>query len=87
MKNLTELKKQSKLLETKIQIGKNGITDNLIMQINNQLDKNKLVKIKALKSSNQNMKEIIEKIVKKTNSTLVDNIGFTLTVYREKKVK
>ena len=84
-KQLKELRSKARLLEAKIQIGKNGITPNLITQINNQLEKNKIVKIKALKSSlaNKSMKEIVEEIVNKTNSTLVNSIGFTLTIYKK----
>ena len=82
-----EMRSKAKAIEISMQIGKNGITDTVIEQIKKQLDSRELVKIKALKSAveNSTMKEIIEKIALKTDSELIDSIGFTFTVYRKKR--
>jgi RNA-binding protein len=82
-----DLRSRAKAIEVSVQIGKNGITDTLIEQIINQLGAKELVKVKALRSAveNQSMKEIVEKVVLKTGSILIDSIGFTFVVYKKKR--
>jgi len=82
-----DLRGRAKVLDVSVQIGKNGITDTVIEQINRQLDSRELVKIKALKSAveSSNIKEIVEKVVLKTDSALIDSIGFTFVIHRKKR--
>ena len=45
-----QLRKESKILSPGIIIGKNGLSDNVVKNIKTELSKNKIVKIRILKS-------------------------------------
>ena len=80
-----ELIKMSKLLEPAVMIGKNGITDNTIENIKKILEKRKLIKVKMLKSfiKDKNRKEITEEIAAKTNSKVIQQVGFVVVLKRD----
>ena len=60
-----------------IQIGKNGITDNLIVEIKNQLKKRKELRVKILKSARteKDRKEIAAEVASLTNARLLQLRG------------
>ena len=70
-------------------IGKSGVTDALLGQVDRQLDANEIVKVKVHKTSPENAEvaELANKIAEKTTSEIVDVRGRTFTIYREKKVR
>ncbi|MFQ6094944.1 MAG: YhbY family RNA-binding protein [Candidatus Bathyarchaeia archaeon] len=72
-----------------ILIGKGGPTDNLVKEVSKQVDKNKVVKIKLLKSAlkNRDADDIIQKITHETNSTLIDRRGHVFILYKPRKRK
>ncbi|MFP4112431.1 MAG: YhbY family RNA-binding protein [Candidatus Woesearchaeota archaeon] len=86
-KTLNELKKRSVSLSPLIRLGKNGINDNVISEIDKMLSKRGLVKIKLLRSYTDitGIGETIETITKKTGSDLVSQKGYVITVYRKPK--
>ena len=70
-------------------IGKSGVTDALLGQIDRQLDANEIVKVKVHKTSPENAEvaELANKIAEKTTSDIVDVRGRTFTIYRQKKAR
>ncbi len=81
---ISELKSKSKLLRPIVRIGKNGIDETQIDEIKKHLKKRKLIKIKLLKSSRkESIKEIAKEVAEKTNSILVDIIGFVFVLYKK----
>ena len=81
---ISELKSKSKLLRPIVRIGKNGIDETQIDEIKKHLKKRKLIKIKLLKSSRkESIKEIAKEVAEKTNSILVDVIGFVFVLYKK----
>ena len=80
-----ELKEKAKTLEPVIRIGKNGLTESTIKEIKKQLNKKKLIKVKLLKAfiNNKNKKEVAKEIAKKTNSRLIDLVGFVIVLYKD----
>ena len=74
----------SKSLKPRIIIGKNGLTENVINDIIHELKNHELVKIKILNNyiADKEKKSVVEEIVKKTNSKLIDFIGFTVVLSR-----
>ena len=72
-------------LNAKFNIGKNGITDNVVSNIKNELKKESLVKIRILKNyiEDKDKKAIAQELVDKTNSRLVQFIGFTVVLTRK----
>ncbi len=62
----------------KIRIGKNGITENIVVEVENILKKNNLIKVKCLKViPNENTRLIAENIAKLTKSKIVEIRGKT----------
>lgn len=81
------LKQKAKALTPTIQIGKKGITDSLIEEIKKQVKKRNLVKIKILKSfaEKEDRKSIAALLAEKTDSVLIDQVGFIVVL--GKKIK
>ena len=67
------------------QIGKNGINNNLIKQIDEALEARELIKITVLETSPDTAKVFGIEISEKTNSELVQVIGNKITLFRKKK--
>jgi RNA-binding protein len=65
------------------QIGKHGITENFVKQINDALEARELIKIKVLKNSILDAKEAANDLSEMTNSDIVQIIGNKFVLYRE----
>jgi RNA-binding protein len=70
-----------------IWIGRDGTSGDLIKEVEKQLDKNKMVKVKILKSAlaEQEAKQIALKIAEETGSSLVEVRGHTFMLYKHRK--
>jgi RNA-binding protein len=86
-KKVKELKQQSAEKEPTVWIGKSGVTDALLGQINRQLDANEIVKVKVHKTSPEDAEvaELAHRIAEEMTSEIVDVRGRTFTIYRQKK--
>jgi RNA-binding protein len=84
-KQRTYLKKLAHDLQPLFQIGKNGITENFIEQINQALDARELIKCKVLNNSLLDAKETANELARVTNAEFVQAIGNKFTLYRESK--
>ena len=90
MKVATNLRKKLKddllvIREEKAQvlIGKNGLTESLIKEINNNLERNKLLKIKFQKNFlTDDLNADIQSICTKTKSTFIEKRGRTIIIYK-----
>lgn len=67
------------------QVGKSGISENFIKQLDDALEARELIKITVLETAPENVKELGNKLAQKTNSTLVQTIGSKIVLYRKKK--
>jgi len=81
---LKDLKVQSHNLEPTVMVGKAGITDQTIAEIQAQLKKKRLIKVKLLKSAREEMKEQAQTLAQQTNSTLVRQVGGIIVLYKER---
>lgn len=84
-KQIKQLKKEAHHLDPIFQIGKNGINDNFITQVDDALNKRELIKISVLQNCLEDKDTLAETIESKTNSHIVTIIGNTIIVYRESK--
>ena len=84
-KMLKDLRRESKILAPSIIIGKNGLTDNVIKNIKNDLSKERLVKIKILKTyiDSEGKEKIFDDIASQTGAKVVHTLGFTITLTRK----
>ena len=84
MKQIIQLISKAKNFEPILRICKNGLTENVLNELIKLLKKKKLIKIKLLKSSvSKNKKELINEIVQKTDSELIESVGNMVVLYRE----
>jgi RNA-binding protein len=70
-----------------IWIGKGGVSQELLEEIEKQLDKKEIVKIKILKTAleGNEAKQIASRIVEQTEASLVEVRGHTFILYRRRK--
>ena len=85
MKEKIMLRSKAKTIEPVVRIGKSGLTDSMIGEINKNLIKRRLIKIKLLKSPDERKEkeELIKSIVEKTQSELVDSVGNIIVLYKK----
>jgi len=67
------------------QIGKEGLSENLIIVLNDALEAHELIKISVLKNCSSNIKEVAYDISSQTNSELIQIIGRNIVLYRKSK--
>ena len=81
---LYQLKSDASKISPVLNIGKNGVTESLIEELNNKLKVNRLVKVRVLKSAEEgkDLKTIADEIAVSTRSTLIDVRGRTVVLYR-----
>ena len=69
-----------------IWIGKNGVSQQMLAEIDRQLEKTEMVKVRILKTAltTDKAKTIASNIAKSTKSILVEVRGHTIILYRKK---
>ena len=67
-----------------INIGKNGLNDNVIEEIKRQLEANELVKLKFAKNIARDKDKFIDDIVSQTRAKLLDVRGHVAVIYKKK---
>ncbi len=84
---MRRLQSKSRNMDPTIWIGKEGASEALMKQVENQLKTRELVKVKIQKSalSETGTTDVAEKVVASTSSTLVEVLGHTFTVYKRKE--
>lgn len=71
-------------LEPIIQLGKEGISDNLITQIDDTLDARELIKIRVhLETAPEVPKELAQQLAQKLQAEVIQVIGGIIVLYRE----
>lgn len=79
------LRALSNRLEAIFQIGKNGLNDNLIKQVDDALEARELIKLSVLETAPEDIYSLANALAMNTNSTLVQIVGNKMTLYRPKK--
>ena len=67
------------------QVGKNGVSDNLVTQLSDALEAREIIKISVLENSDFDVKELGILLADKTNSELIQTVGNKITLFRQKK--
>ena len=71
-------------IEPIFQVGKLGINDNLIKQVDDALEARELIKLTVLETAPNDAKDIAIELANNTNSTVVQVIGRKITLYRKR---
>lgn len=72
-------------LDSVFQIGKGGINENFIKQIDGALETQELIKIKILQNSLVEPKEALNELIEATGAEYVQAIGSKIVIYRKSK--
>lgn len=72
-------------LDPIFQVGKGGVNENFIKQIDDVLEKRELIKISILQNAEVEKDEVAEILVEETGAELVQIIGKVIVLYRESK--
>ena len=86
-KQRAQLRSLSNSIETIFQIGKGGISDALIKQIMEALEKRELIKLRILENSPVSVEEAAQDIAEKSEAELVFVIGSRFVLYKKSKEK
>ena len=80
-----QLRSRARLMEPLVRIGKNGLTDNAIIQVKRLVAKRKLVKVKFLKSflETNDRRAAARKLAGATGSEIIDQVGFVVVLYKK----
>ena len=79
-----ELKALSHSLHPVVMIGKSGLSDSVINELNRALDSHELIKIKAQIDDRLARNALLEEICDKLDSAAVQHIGKIFVIYRPK---
>jgi len=71
-------------LEPIIQVGKGGISDNLIQQVDDALEARELVKGRILKNAAEDVRDAAEYLAEATDAEVVQVIGNIFLLYRQR---
>lgn len=87
MESISKLRDSAVHLEPSVRIGKNGLTTGIVNDIKALLDKRHLIKIKILQGAleQEQKEELIGKVVEETGAILVQQVGLTFTLYKQKR--
>ena len=69
--------------DTIMQIGKGGISENLIKTVSDALEARELIKLKVLENSEESPRSAAEALAQATDSEVVTVIGTKFVLYRE----
>ena len=72
-------------LDTIFQIGKGGVTENTVKQVDDALEARELIKLRSLETSPVSSREAADGIAVKTHSDVVQVIGTRFVLYRESR--
>jgi RNA-binding protein len=76
------LRKIGHQMDPIIQIGKSGVTEPVIRQVDEALEARELIKARVLQSCTDSIESIAEQLVKATGAEVVQSIGNILLFYR-----
>lgn len=89
MRKIKELKKYWQQRKAEIRIGKAGLSENILREIDRRLKEQEIVKVKILRSAftveRKDRFQIAQEVAEKLNAILVEVRGKTFIVYRERR--
>ena len=84
-KQRAQLRGMANTMDTILQIGKGGISEQTLKQVDNALTARELIKIRTLETSPLSSRESADQIAEKIGADVVQVIGTKIVLYRESK--
>lgn len=82
-KQRSHLKGIANNIDSIFQLGKNGLTENFIKQIDAALESREIVKVNVLKNCDLDPTEVANELVEGLSAEFVQSIGRKFVIYRE----
>ena len=88
--NLSKVQSKKEIMRNslnaiEINIGKNGVNESVLGELERQLKNNEIVKVRFTRTIASNKDEFLEEIVSETRSELVDVRGNVAVLYKRKR--
>ncbi len=77
-----KLRSMAQTINPIAQIGKNGVTDNVLAEINICLEQHELIKISVLRNAEMSAKDVLQDVAQATGAEPITAIGNKIVVYR-----
>lgn len=74
-------------LKPVVQLGANGLTEGVLVEINNALDHHELIKVKVPSEDREEKKLIMDAIVRETQAVNLQTIGHILVLFKQSSEK
>ena len=84
---IRHLRAKAHALKPVVMLGANGLTANVLAEINGALDHHELIKVKVVAEDREQKAEFVETICAELQATKVQVLGHNLTLFRAKKKK
>lgn len=84
-KDRAKLRKLAHNLSPSINIGKEGVTKNLINEIDVALENKELIKVKGLQNSDIDAKSLINELAAELKAEPIQRVGKVMVLYRRSK--
>ncbi len=78
-----QLRAMANDMETILQIGKSGILETTVKQVNDALEARELIKLRILETCPTSVRETADQLSQMTNSDVVQVIGSRFILYKE----
>ena len=84
-KERARLRSQANMLKPIVMIGKDGLSETVIDQIDQIIEIRELIKIKIQNNSAEDARNVAEEVAKELNAEVIQVIGGIVVLYRESK--
>ena len=84
-KQRAQLRGLANSMETILQVGKSGVTENTVKQVSDALEARELIKLRTLETCPTSPRETAEEIAEKTGADVVQVLGTRFVLYNESK--
>ncbi|MBQ9109066.1 MAG: ribosome assembly RNA-binding protein YhbY [Oscillospiraceae bacterium] len=86
-KQRAQLRALANPIETILQVGKSGVGEQLIKQVDDALTARELIKLRVLETAPGSVREIAEELAQATKAEVVQTIGTRFVLYRRNNKK
>ncbi len=84
-KQKSYLRSEAHHLKPLFQVGKLGVNENLVKQIEDILEKRELIKVSVLQNCDIDKNDIADDLAEQANAHIVQVIGNTIVLYKESR--
>ncbi len=77
-----KLRSMAQTINPIAQIGKNGVSDNVLAELNVALEQHELIKVSVLRNADMSAKDVLQEVAEATGAEPITAIGNKIVIYR-----